>query len=416
MSLFDDEYYGGGSRGFSGGGRRSSRRRGRSGGYRRSGAGTGTIVLSALLASLLTALLLGGAFAVFVLPKLGGTSSSAGLGSTSALASGDPYDRLIQAAASVRPSVVSVVNHRTAGDTTLQGAALGSGVIFKKDGGKAYVITNNHVVAGAKELETVLIDGTSLKAKLVGSDTITDVAVLEIDSAKVGVVAQIGDSDKLRLGETVIALGNPLGLGDTLTSGIVSYPKRVMPVSLNEDGVYDWEQQVIQTDAAINEGNSGGALVDLDGRLIGINTMKIADTGVEGIGFAIPVNQVMATAGELLTSGKISRPYLGVYSLDLNNPYSPMDEDQVDSLKLPGSVTKGVVVLESLGPAKDAGIELNDVIVGFDGQSIDSTLMLRKYLYGKKQIGDKMTISYYRDGKKQSVSVTLGERPEQGEE
>ncbi|MEJ8304969.1 S1C family serine protease [Saccharibacillus sacchari] len=406
MGLFDDEYYGGSGkrRGFS----ERSPRRGRrsSGGYesngRRSG-GTRAVAFSAILASLLTALLLSGLFAGFVLPRMNTTAISAG---------SNPYDRIVQAAAAVRPAVVSIVSHRTAGDTSPDNAALGSGVIFQKEGGKAYVITNHHVVAGAEELQAVLVDGTSLTAKLVGSDVITDVAVLEIDSAKVAAVAQIGDSDTLDLGETVIALGNPLGLGDTLTSGIVSYPKRVMPVSLNEDGVYDWEQQVIQTDAAINEGNSGGALVDLDGRLIGINTMKIASTGVEGIGFAIPINQVMNAAEELLTTGKITRPYLGVYSLDLNNPYSPMDEDQVEELKLPSEVEKGVVVLESLGPAKDAGIQLNDVIVGFDNQSIDSTLMLRKYLYGYKKIGEKMKISYYRDGKKQTATVTLSERPE----
>ncbi|WP_172254883.1 S1C family serine protease [Saccharibacillus deserti] len=410
MSLFDDEYYrGSGSRkGFS---EQSPRRRGRSGGngYGRGTRGAASAFLGAVIGSLLTVLLLGGIFAAFVLPRIGGTSLA------SASASTDPYDRIVQAAASARPAVVSIVNHRTAGELTLESAALGSGVVFEKQGSKAYIITNHHVVADAEELEAVLIDGTRLKAKVIGSDMITDVAVLEVDAKKVRSVAEIGNSDQLDLGETVIALGNPLGLGDTLTSGIVSYPKRIMPVSLNEDGVYDWEQQVIQTDAAINEGNSGGALVDLDGRLIGINTMKIASTGVEGIGFAIPINQVMTTVDELQSSGRISRPYLGVYSLDLSNPYSPMAEDQVDKLKLPSSVEKGVVVLESLGPAKEAGIKLNDVIVGFDNQSIDSTLMLRKYLYGYKKIGEKMTISYYRDGKKQKATVTLGERPEAGQ-
>ncbi|GGN95070.1 S1C family serine protease [Saccharibacillus kuerlensis] len=412
MGLFDDEYYGGSGsrRGFSEYGSRRSRRR--SGGYngsdRRSG-GLSNAAVSAVLASLFTALLLCGLFAVLVLPRLNGTAFTA-------LSASDPYDRIVQAAAAVRPSVVSIVNHRTAGEVMAENAALGSGVIFQKQDGKAYVITNDHVIAGAEELEAVLIDGTRLKAAVVGTDVITDVAVLEIEGGKVKSIAKVGDSDRLDLGETVIALGNPLGLGDTLTSGIVSYPKRVMPVSLNEDGVYDWEQQVIQTDAAINEGNSGGALVDLDGRLIGINTMKIASTGVEGIGFAIPINQVIETAEELVRSGRISRPYLGVYSLDLNNPYAPMAEDQLSDLKLPKGIEKGVVVLESLGPAKEAGIKLNDVIVGFDNHSIDSTLMLRKYLYGYKRIGDKMKISYYRDGKKQSVTVTLGERPQAGEQ
>ncbi|OWA35776.1 serine protease [Saccharibacillus sp. O16] len=419
MGLFDDKYYGGSGRrrGFSerrAGSRRDRRTRGyaRSGSYgsERGRLGVRTAVISAVLASLLTGLLLLALFTTFVLPKLNATGFSSATASAQ-----DPYDRIVQAAAAVRPAVVSIVNHRTAseeGESSMEGAALGSGVVFQKSGSDAYVITNHHVVAGGQELEAVLVDGTTLKAELVGSDVITDVAVLKVKASKVRGVAQIGNSDQLDLGETVIALGNPLGLGDTLTSGIVSYPKRVMPVSLNEDGVYDWEQQVIQTDAAINEGNSGGALVDLNGKLIGINTMKIASTGVEGIGFAIPINQVMATADELLKNGKISRPYLGVYSLDLNNPYAPLGEEQMNKLKLPGDIKKGVVVLESLGPAKDAGIQLNDVIVGFDNQSIDSTLMLRKYLYERKQIGDKMKITYYREGKKQTAAVTLGERPE----
>lgn len=419
MGLFDDNYYRGGGRrkGFSegrGASARDRRRSARSAGYgeSRGRSGIRTAAISAVLASLLTGLLLFGLFTTFLLPKLDG----AALNSVSASAY-NPYDRIVQAAAAVRPAVVSVVNHRAAtakgeDEESMEGAALGSGVVFQKNGKDAYVITNHHVVAGGQALEAVLVDGTSLKAQLVGSDVITDVAVLKIDGSKVKAVAQVGDSDRLDLGETVIALGNPLGLGDTLTSGIVSYPKRVMPVSLNEDGVYDWEQQVIQTDAAINEGNSGGALVDLNGKLIGINTMKISSTGVEGIGFAIPINQVMATAEELLKNGKISRPYLGVYSLDLNNPYAPLGEEQVSNLKLPSEIKKGVVVLESLGPAQDAGIQLNDVIVGFDNQSIDSTLMLRKYLYERKQIGDKMKVTYYREGKKQTASVTLGERPE----
>lgn len=407
MSLFDDEYYRGSGRrsGFSESGSRRGTKISGTGGYERRSGGSGNAVLGAVIGSLLTALLLSGLFAAFVLPRVN-TAALASVGS-----SGDPYNRIVQAAAAVRPSVVSIVNHRTAGEVTMDGAALGSGVVFQKQDGKAYIITNDHVIAGAEELEAVLTDGTSLKAKVIGTDVITDLAVLEIDGGKVQAVAEIGNSDRLDLGETVIALGNPLGLGDTLTSGIVSYPKRIMPVSLNEDGVYDWEQQVIQTDAAINEGNSGGALVDLDGRLIGINTMKIASTGVEGIGFAIPINQAMKTVSELQQNGSISRPYLGVYSLDLSNPYSPMAEDQVQKLKLPSSVEKGVVVLESLGPAQEAGIKLNDVIVGFDDRSIDSTLMLRKYLYGYKKIGEKMTISYYRDGKKQTAEVKLGERP-----
>ncbi|MDF9839735.1 MULTISPECIES: trypsin-like peptidase domain-containing protein [unclassified Paenibacillus] len=329
--------------------------------------------------------------------------------------SGDPYDRIIQAAALVRPAVVSIINHKEDNKelNILDESALGSGVIYKKDDTKAFIITNNHVIEGSGKLEVVTVDGVTHKAVLVGADKVTDIAVLSMDAKDVTTVAQIGDSSKLRLGETVIAIGNPLGLGDTLTSGIVSYTERTIPVSLNQDGVYDWEQEVIQTDAAINEGNSGGALVDLDGKVIGINTMKISDTGVEGLGFAIPANHVVKTADELAAKGKISRSYLGVYSVDLNNPYVPLAEDQVKELNLPASVKEGVVVLDAVGPAEEAGLQFNDVITKFDDQPITSTLSLRKYLYEQTKIGDELKITYYRNGEVKQATVKLLEKPQE---
>ncbi|MEI2395399.1 MULTISPECIES: S1C family serine protease [Paenibacillus] len=332
-----------------------------------------------------------------------------------AVSSADPFDRIIQAAALVRPAAVSIINHKEDNKelNILDESALGSGVIYKKDEDKAYIITNNHVIEGSSKLEVVTVDGVTRKAELVGADKVSDIAVLSIDSKGINTVAQIGDSSKLRLGETVIAIGNPLGLGDTLTSGIVSNTERTIPVSLNQDGVYDWEQEVIQTDAAINEGNSGGALVDLDGKVIGINTMKISDTGVEGLGFAIPANHVMETADELAANGKIARSYLGVYSVDLNNPYVPLAEDQRKELNLPTTVTDGVVVLDAVGPAKDAGLQFNDVITKFDDKSITSTLSLRKYLYDHTKIGDDLQITFYRNGEVKQVTVQLLEKPEE---
>jgi serine protease Do len=327
--------------------------------------------------------------------------------------SSDPFDRIIQAAATVRPAVVSIINHKedNAELNILDESALGSGVIYKKADNKAFIITNNHVIENSGNLEVVTVDGETRKATLVGADKVSDIAVLSIDAKGIDTVAQLGDSSKLRLGETVIAIGNPLGLGDTLTSGIVSYTERKVPVSLNQDGVYDWEQEVIQTDAAINEGNSGGALVDLDGKVIGINTMKISDTGVEGLGFAIPANHVMETANELAEKGRIARSYLGVYSVDLNNPYVPLAEDQRNQLNLPNMVKDGVVILEAVGPAKDAGLQFNDVITKFDDQSIISTLSLRKYLYNHTKIGDDLKITFYRNGKVNQTTVKLLEKP-----
>lgn len=327
----------------------------------------------------------------------------------------DPYERIIQAAAKVSPTVVSIVNKQKnldSIDQLLEDAYQGSGVIYKLDQDKAYVITNTHVIEGADLLEIVLANGQRKNAEVVGKDKITDIAVLEMDNAGVTDVAEFGDSSQIRRGETVIAIGNPLGFGDSLTSGIISYTNRLIPVSLNQDGVYDWEQSVIQTDAAINEGNSGGALVNLEGRVIGINTMKISTSGVEGIGFAIPAEEVLGIVEEIMNNGRVLRPYLGVYTVDLNNPYAPITDEQRDDLKLPKSVEDGVIVLEATGPASDAKLRLNDVIVKFDNTEIDSTLALRKYLYDQKETGEEMKISFYRDGKLMTTTVKLTDKPD----
>lgn len=328
----------------------------------------------------------------------------------------DPYDRIVTVADKVGPAVVSIVNEqkRVAVETDDEkDTNLGSGVIIKRDDGKAFILTNEHVVQGADKLEVVLSNGQRKNAELIGKDRVMDIAVLLIDDAGVSTVAEIGDSRRLRLGETVVAIGNPLGLGGSLTAGIVSYTNRLIPVSLNQDGVYDWEQRVIQTDAAINEGNSGGALVNLQGQVIGINTMKIATTGVEGLGFAIPTNEVMTVVDEIMKNGKVIRPYLGVYTVDLTNPYAPITEEQRNDLKLPKDVKNGVIVLEATGPAKKAGLKLNDVIVRFDNEAIGQTRDLRKYLYEKKKVGDTMEVHFYREGKLMMTTVQLEDKPQQ---
>lgn len=370
-------------------------------------------VISSVISSIVTVTLFSFIMQPASVPLANATGNGGNGGNVQAAQTADPYDRIIQAAAEVRPSVVSIVNHKTGGSLSMEDSALGSGVIFKKEDGKAYIMTNHHVVEGASDLEIVTVEGETHKAKLVGKDRVSDIAVMSVEDVKgIGPVAEIGDSSKLQRGQTVLAIGNPLGLGGTLTSGIVSYTDRILPVSINQDGVYDWEQNVIQTDAAINEGNSGGALVDLNGKVVGINTMKISDTGVEGLGFAIPMNEVMKTVDSLLLNGKVSRPYLGVYTVDLSNPYAPLDDEQRKDLKLPSHVDSGVVVLEASGPASDAGLKLNDVITEFDGQKITSTLDLRKYLYDKKKIGDTIEVSFYRDGNAEKVSVKLTDKPE----
>lgn len=354
------------------------------------------------------------------------TPDQGALNATDMVANGG-NDRIIQAAAKVNAAVVSVLNMQTSDseDSDVageEGTALGSGVIFFMEGKKARIITNSHVVANSTELQVVLSDGTEKTAKLLGQDDISDLAVLEIDSTGVNAVAELGDSDKLQIGEWVIAIGNPLGLGfsQTITFGIVSSTNRLIPISLGNDGNYDWEQKVIQTDAAINQGNSGGALVNLHGQVIGINSMKVADMGVEGLGFAIPMNDVLPIVKELIEKGKIDRPYFGVSTVDLQNyvlDSEPLEgEEEQDSvtdvLKLPADVKTGIIVLESLGPALEAGIDFNDVIVKLDDKEINSEFDLRKYLYTERVIGDKVKVTFYREGKLKTVEVVLAAREE----
>ncbi|MBE1443867.1 S1C family serine protease [Paenibacillus sp. OAS669] len=316
-------------------------------------------------------------------------------------------DSVVRAAAKVSPTVISIVAYNKEGDKSgMPGAmGLGSGILFQKAGDKVRIVTNNHVVEGFNQLEAVTSTGDRRKATLVGRDQMSDLAVLEMDGDGIKQVAEFGDSDALKAGETAIAVGNPLGLGyaPTVTKGIISWPKRTIPVSLGQQGEYDWEMDVIQTDAAINQGNSGGALVNLEGKVVGINTLKVADMGVEGLGFAIPINSVKPILDTLIKDHKIKRPYIGVVTQNLQSFKG------TEVLKLPASVKTGIIVIEATGPAKDAGLKTNDVIVELDGKPVDSTLALRKYIYSQKAIGDKLSITYYRAGKKATATVTLAE-------
>ncbi|ADU92842.1 S1C family serine protease [Geobacillus sp. Y412MC52] len=319
---------------------------------------------------------------------------------------------MIDAINKVADAVVGVVNIQKqvdffsdqAQDTE---AGTGSGVIFKKEGNVAYIVTNNHVIEGANKVEVALPNGKKVKADIVGADALTDLAVLKIPADGVTKVASFGDSSKVKIGEPVAAIGNPLGLdlSRTVTEGIVS-GKRTMPVSTSAG---DWEIDVIQTDAAINPGNSGGALINSAGQVIGINSMKIAETGVEGLGFAIPSENVKPIVEQLMKDGKIKRPYLGVQLVDVADL---SDDVRTGELKLPSNVTSGAAItaVEPFSPAADAGLKSKDVIVAINGDKIDSVSALRKYLYTKTSVGDRIKLTIYRDGFETTVSVTLKAR------
>ena len=291
-------------------------------------------------------------------------------------------------------------NQNREGETVESGT--GSGVIYKKMNGKAYIITNNHVIEGAKQVEISLYDGTNVKAQVVGADALTDLAVLSIDASKAPDGLKFGDSDETRPGEEVLAIGNPLGLdfSRSVTQGILSATSRSISVDTS-DG--EWELDVLQTDAAINPGNSGGALINTSGEVIGINSMKISEEGVEGLGFAIPSNDVIPIVTELIEKGKISRPYLGV---------SLTDTDELPEYYLqnvPKAAQKGVIVtsVQNGSAADQAGLQQEDIIVEIGGTKVTTAAELRKQLYTNKKIGDKIKIKIYRGEQEKTVTVTL---------
>ncbi|MBO0474498.1 serine protease DO [Enterococcus sp. DIV0840] len=290
----------------------------------------------------------------------------------------------------------------------LQAASEGSGVIYKKDGKTAYVVTNNHVVDQAKGLEVILHDGTKVQGELVGTDSYTDLAVIKISSDKVDSIAEFGNSDKLKIGEPALAIGSPLGsaYANSVTQGIISSLNRNIQ---NENNGQAININAIQTDAAINPGNSGGPLVNIEGQVIGINSVKIvqaqSQVNVEGMGFAIPSNDVVNIINQLEKDGKVTRPALGISMEELTNVST---QQRKEILKLPESVQMGVLVrtVQTATPADKAGLEKYDVITKIDGEDISSVTDLQSALY-KKKVGDKMKVTFYRDGKEQSVDVDL---------
>ena len=324
-----------------------------------------------------------------------------------------------QAVDKVKDAVVSVITYSSNSQNSLLGSdetdtdtnaeqvySEGSGVIYKKEGNTAYLVTNTHVINGAKKVDIRLADGTKVPGEIVGSDTYSDIAVVKIAADKVTTVAEFGDSSQLTVGETAIAIGSPLGseYANTVTQGIVSSLNR--NVSLKSEDGQAISTNAIQTDTAINPGNSGGPLINIQGQVIGITSSKIASNGgtsVEGLGFAIPANDVINIIKQLEKDGKVTRPALGIHMVNLSN----LSTTDLQKLKLPGNITSGVAVrsVQKNMPA-NGHLQQYDVITKIDDKAISSTTELQSALYSHS-IGDSMTVTYYRDGKEETTTIKL---------
>ena len=324
-----------------------------------------------------------------------------------------------QAVDKVKDAVVSVITYSSNSQNSLitsdetdtdtnaeQVFSEGSGVIYKKEGDTAYIVTNTHVINGAKKVDIRLADGTKVPGDIVGSDTYSDIAVVKIAADKVTTVAEFGDSNQLTVGETAIAIGSPLGseYANTVTQGIVSSLNR--NVSLKSEDGQAISTNAIQTDTAINPGNSGGPLINIQGQVIGITSSKIASNGgtsVEGLGFAIPANDVINIIKQLEKDGKVTRPALGIHMVNLSN----LNTTDLQKLKLPGNVTSGVAVrsVQKNMPA-NGHLQQYDVITKIDDTKISSTTELQNALYSHS-IGDEMTVTYYRNGKEETTKIKL---------
>lgn len=295
--------------------------------------------------------------------------------------------------------------------------ASGTGFVYKKDGNKYYILTNHHVIEKGNKVSVTFTDGKVLDTTVVGSDQYADIAVLSLESKDEIKLVEIGSSKDVRVGDTSFAVGAPLdsAYSWTTTRGIVSGKDRLVEVAIGNSQTSDYVMKVLQTDASINSGNSGGPLCNSNGEVIGITSLKLVSEGVEGIGFAIPIEDALETAKRLMDDEKISYPYLGIEYIDISSVYSSMQWYRMYSkLVADSGLTEGVIVysVEKGSPVDDAGVKADDIIVSFEGEKVPNMAYLKYYLYQHKS-GDNVTITIYRNGKYQDIKIKLGSNKQQ---
>ena len=282
---------------------------------------------------------------------------------------------------------------------------IGSGFIYSEDG---YIMTNHHVIEKADELRVTLTSGETITATVKGSDEYADIAIIQIDKKYVKAIAKLGNSEKTKVGDTVFTIGSPMNASysGTVTRGILSGKNRMVEVSVNSSSS-DWIMNVMQTDAAINPGNSGGPLCNVSGEVIGVNSMKIVQSDIEGISFAIPIEDALEYANKIVSGVEIKRSYLGIKMGDLSTSYYNLIKNNIT---IDPSVTYGVIVFDvnNDGPALKAGIQKGDVVIQIGNNKVDNVAKLRYYLY-KHNPNDEVEVKIIRGKEEKSFKVILGE-------
>ncbi|EOC99749.1 S1C family serine protease [Caldisalinibacter kiritimatiensis] len=354
-------------------------------------------IFNIVLASLLVGMLLGGVlvYGLINVEEMG--FSNVAQASNTKLINKDYESPVVEVAEHVLPSIVMIkskVNIGRGFATQSVDKGTGSGIIYREDG---YIITNNHVIEDASEIEVTLYDGRVFNARVIGKDPETDLAVIKIQAENLP-AGTFGDSSKLKVGELAVAIGNPLGenFSGTVTSGIISALNRTLTIG-------EKELKLIQTDAAINPGNSGGALVNKNGEIIGINSVKLTSTGVEGMGFAIPINDALPIINELIQYGYVKRPWIGVAIANIT-----------DQIAERYDVPKGVYISKVYynSPAAKAGLMVNDILTAINGQRIENIDELSDKI-SEFIPNDKIILTIYRDKKYIDIEVQLGIMPPQ---